>query len=104
MISDFCIQFVIKPKTEITWADLNKKVDEVKEILVINGLKPGDFCVTDDPTFEKELRIDLGLSATLEIDFSDILTFLRKRFKNLYFIETLHAQEKHSVYIGGEKC
>lgn len=87
MISDFCIQFKILPKIPMTWGELNEKVLEVKGWLVKNGLFEDDFHITDDPTFQKSLRIDLGLSKNLVIDQDKILTFLRNHFEDLYFIE-----------------
>lgn len=87
MISDICIQFKILPKIPMTWGELNEKVGEVKKILIKNGLFEDDFHITDDPSFQKSLRIDLGLSKNLVIDQLDILTFLRNHFENLYFIE-----------------
>lgn len=87
MVSDCCLQFKIAPKSPITWCELNEKVGEVKEWLVKNGLFREDFHVNDDPTFEKSLRIDIGMSKTLVFDQLEILTFLRNHFKDLYFIE-----------------
>ncbi len=87
MKSDFSIQFIICCKCPATWEHLNNRVSNVKGYLTSFGLDPEDFCVTDDPTMEKELRIDLGLSSSLKID-GDIVGHLREKFGDLYFIET----------------
>ncbi len=86
MKSDFCRQFIICCKSPVTWKYLNNRVNDVKLYLIEKGLDPEDFCVTDDPTKEKRLRIDLGITSALKID-EDVCDHLRKIFVDLYFIE-----------------
>lgn len=90
MESNFCRQFFIRSKKPITWGNLLRNTYKVKEYLVKHGLRPSEFCITDDPGDCKELRIDIGLdnfSCFLGSIDCDLLVHLREKFDDLYFIE-----------------
>lgn len=89
MKSDFAMQFIISPVGPMTWESLNGYANEIMETLILYGLDPEDFHVTDDPSMKKRLRLDIGLSSNLRIDDHEILTFLREKFKNLHFFDTM---------------